>query len=97
MSTKDAGDFFDEQLLDPEYAVEYLKASVEEEDPRHIVLALGKLMQAHGGPNSLAPLCGINRQHLYKIMNGDNLPKLDTLIAICRAMKISLSFEVESA
>ena len=91
MPTKDRTEFLHEQLLDPEFAAEYMKAVLEDHDhPTEILLALKNIVQAYGGPNKIAEVCGIDRSHLYKLFRGENLPRVDTFIAICRAVNLDI-------
>ena len=91
MPSKDGKEFLYEQLKDPDFAAEYMRAVLEDyDDPKEIIFALKDIVQAYGGPNQVSAECGIDRSHLYKLFRGENLPRIDTFINICRAVKLDV-------
>jgi probable addiction module antidote protein len=80
---------------DPEFAAEYLKAALEDEDePRVLLLALRHLAQARGIAR-VAKTAGIERESLYRALSAKGNPRLSTLVAVTKA--IGLRLTVESA
>lgn len=53
-----------EQLRDLEFAREYLKAALEEKDPRIFLLALRRVAKSQGGISHLADEAELNRETL---------------------------------
>jgi probable addiction module antidote protein len=77
---------------DPDFAAEYLKAALEDEDePRVLLIALRHLAQAQG----IAKVAGIERESLYRALSEHGNPRLATLVAVTKA--IGLRLTVESA
>jgi probable addiction module antidote protein len=80
---------------DPDFAAEYLKAALEDEDePRVLLIALRHLAQARGVAK-VARAAGIERESLYRALSENGNPRLSTLVAVTRA--IGLRLTVESA
>jgi probable addiction module antidote protein len=77
---------------DPEFAAEYLKAALEDTDePKVLLIALRQLAEAKGGMAKVAKAAGIERESLYRALSTRGNPRLSTLIAIIRAMGLSLT------
>ena len=83
-----------EQLRqDPEFAAEYLKAAMEDsEEPRVLLIALRHLAQARGIAK-VAKKAGIERESLYRVLSSRGNPRLSTLIAVIKALGLSLTVE----
>ncbi len=65
---------------DPDFAAEYLKAALEEEDePRVLLIALRHLAQAQGIAK-VAKAAGIERESLYRALSVKGNPRLSTLV-----------------
>jgi len=80
---------------DPKFAVEYLRAALEEEDePRVLLIALRHLAQVQGIAK-VAKAAGIERESLYRALSAQGNPRLSTLFAVTKA--IGLRLTVESA
>src|ERR1700739_3857594 len=78
---------------DPSFAVEYLKAALEDEDePRVLLIALRHLAQAQGIAN-VAKAAGIERESLYRALSARGNPRLSTLVAVTRAIGLKLRVE----
>jgi probable addiction module antidote protein len=79
---------------DKELADEFLKASVEEYsenvDKEELLLALRHLAEANGF-SKLAKESGLTRDVFYKSLAPKGNPKLDTLMAILRALKYTIT------
>jgi len=77
---------------DPEFAAEYLKAALEETDePKVLLIALRQLAEAKGGMAKIAKAAGIERESLYRALSARGNPRLSTLLAVIRAMGLSLT------
>lgn len=78
---------------DPEFAAEYLKAAMEDSDePRVLLIALRQLAQAHGMAR-IARKAHIERESLYRALSPDGNPRFSTIVAITRALGLSLTVE----
>ncbi len=82
-----------ESLKDPEQALEYLKAALEESDmPEVFLLALRNVAQARG-IRQLAEETDLNRESLYRALSGKGNPELSSLWKILNALGLKLSVE----
>ncbi|MGH9522175.1 MAG: addiction module antidote protein [Terriglobales bacterium] len=78
---------------DPEFAVEYLRAALEdEEEPRVLLIALRHIAEAHGIAK-VAKAAGIERESLYRALSPKGNPRLSTLLAVAKAMGLKLTVE----
>ena len=78
---------------DPEFAAEYLKAALEDEDePRVLLIALRHLAEAQGIAR-VAKAAGIERESLYRALSAHGNPRLSTLVAVTRAIGLKLTVE----
>ncbi len=78
---------------DPDFAVEYLKAAMEDDDePRVLLLALRHVAQAQGIAR-IAKAAGIERESLYRALSAHGNPRLSTLVAVARAIGLKLTVE----
>lgn len=78
---------------DPGFAVEYLKAALEEDDePRVLLVALRHLAQAQGIAK-VAKAAGIERESLYRALSARGNPRWSTLVAVTRAIGLRLTVE----
>jgi len=78
---------------DPDFAVEYLKAALEDEDePRVLLIALRHLAQAQGIAK-VAKAAGIERESLYRALSVHGNPRLSTLVAVTKAIGLRLTVE----
>jgi len=80
---------------DRAFAVEYLKAALEELDnPHHRavgLLALRDVAEAYGGLANVAQEAGITREALYRALSPSGNPTLKTLLAVLHAVGMRLS------
>ncbi len=75
----------------PKFAAEYLKAALDDtNDPKVLLVALRHLAEAHGVAK-IAKAAGIERESLYRALSPRGNPRLSTLVAVTKAMGISLS------
>src|SRR5438132_12879907 len=78
---------------DPDFAAEYLKAALEDEDePRVLLVALRHLAQAQGIAK-VAKAAGIERESLYRALSAHGNPRLSTLVAVTKAIGLRLTVE----
>jgi len=78
---------------DPDFAAEYLRAALEDEDePRVLLLALRHLAQAQGIAK-VAKAAGIERESLYRALSARGNPRLSTLVAVTKAIGLRLTVE----
>lgn len=88
-----------ERLKDPEEAIGYLKACLEETDmPDLFLAALRDIAEAKGmGMSQLAQDTNLNRENLYKILSKQGNPELGNLYVILDALGFKLSVELKEA
>jgi probable addiction module antidote protein len=81
---------------DPEFAAEYLKAALEDEDePRVLLVALRHLAQAQGIAK-VAKAAGVERESLYRALSERGNPRLSTVFAVTKAVGLRLTVETAS-
>jgi|SRR5436309_13021681 len=78
---------------DPEQAILYLQAAMEEtskaNDPGIFQVAMKDVVEAHGSITAFARKTGLNRQHLYRIMSPTGNPSFSSLWRMLRALGVS--------
>ena len=78
---------------DPEFAAEYLKAALEDEnEPQVLLIALRHVAQARGIAK-VAKAAGVERESLYRALSVRGNPRLSTLVAITKAIGLRLTVE----
>ena len=76
----------------PEFAASYLAAAMEETDePGVLLIALRQVAEARGGMAKIAKDAGIQRESLYRALSKRGNPRLTTLLAVIRAMGMTLT------
>ena len=79
---------------DPEFAIEYLKAALEDTDePKVLLIALRRITEARGGFAKVAKAAGIERESLHRALSARGNPRLSTLVAVTRAIGLKLTVE----
>jgi probable addiction module antidote protein len=79
---------------DPEFAVEYLKAAMEDVDePTVLLIALRQIAEANGGIARVAKEAGIERESLYRALSSKGNPRFSTLVAVTKAIGLKLTVE----
>ena len=78
---------------DPEFAAEYLRAALEEDDEPAVLLALRHIAEARGGIAKVAKAAGIERESLYRALSRRGNPRLSTLAAVTKAVGLKLTLE----
>lgn len=83
-------------LQDPQEALAYLNAALEDEDQRVFLLALKDVLEARNDNlTELAEEAKLNRQNLYRILSERGNPKLTSLKSLfdVLGLQIQLSFK----
>jgi len=76
------------------FAAEYLKAAMEDTDePAVLLVALRQVAEARGGIAKVAKAAGIERESLYRALSPRGNPRFSTLVAVTRAMGLTLTVE----
>ncbi|MEI6790783.1 MAG: addiction module antidote protein [Myxococcaceae bacterium] len=81
-----------ERLKDSEYAAEYIKAALEEDDPKVFLMALRNVADAQGIAQ-LAQKSHLSRENLYTTLSVRGNPRLSSLYAIMNALGLHLSVQ----
>ncbi|MBE0494256.1 MAG: putative addiction module antidote protein [Thiomicrospira sp.] len=71
----------------------YLSAFLEEGGINGLLDGLRLLVQQKGMTET-AQLSGLNRQHLYRVLNGETKPKFETLDKLLHALGFKMAVEV---
>jgi|WetSurMetagenome_2_1015567.scaffolds.fasta_scaffold944642_1 probable addiction module antidote protein len=84
-----------EQLRkDVKFREEYIKQTLEEDDPQSLILCLRRLVNAVGGVGLVAKETGFNRTQLYRTLSEHGRPEYLTLNKILSFL--GMHFTVES-
>ena len=79
---------------DPDFAAEYLKAALEENNqPSVLLIALRRIAEARGGIAKVAKAAGVERESLYRALSMRGNPRLSTLVAVTKAVGLRLTVE----
>lgn len=76
-----------------EFAAEYLRAGLEEDDPRVLLIVLRQTAESKGGIAKVAKAAGIERESLYRALSAKGNPRLSTLVAVTKAIGLKLTVE----
>lgn len=82
----DAADYLDSD----EMIMEYLNISVEDDDPRMLMLAIANVARARG-MTEVAAKAGLGRESLYKSLSGARKPRFDTVRAVLAALGLGIA------
>lgn len=83
-----------ELRANPAFAVEYLRAALEDDDePSVLLIALRRIAEARGGIAKVAKAAGIERESLYRALSAHGNPRLSTLVAVTKAVGLKLTVE----
>lgn len=81
----------------PEFAASYLAAAMEDTDePGVLLIALRQIAEARGGMAKIAKDAGMQRESLYRALSRRGNPRLTTLLAVIRAMGMTLTVAAKS-
>ncbi len=84
------------RLTDPDYAVGYLNAALEDEDQRVFLLALRDVAEARG-LSQVARDAQLNRENLYRMLSQNGNPQLSSLTALLRSIGLRLAIQPDQA
>ena len=80
------------------FAAEYLKAAMEDtEEPQVLLVALRHIAEARGGIATIAKAAGIERESLYRALSPRGNPRFSTLVAVTKAMGLTLTVKTFQA
>jgi probable addiction module antidote protein len=82
-----------ESLRNPDEAIQYLNACLEDGDPHVFLLALRDVADAHGGIRALSRTANLNRESLYRMLSKSGNPSLDSLSAVLNACGMRLAVQ----
>jgi probable addiction module antidote protein len=83
-----------DDLQDPEEAVAYLNAALEDGDQEVFLLALRDVADARG-LSQVARQASLNRENLYRILSQRGNPRLASLRALLDSLGLKLAVEVK--
>lgn len=87
-----------QKLKNPEFAMEYLNASLEDSEDgadERFLMALRHVAKAHG-MSSIAEKSGMARQAMYRALSENGNPELSSLKAVLDALGLRLAVEKKS-
>jgi probable addiction module antidote protein len=87
---------FSKQLKDVEFAVEYLNASLEDNDAgsdERFLMALRQVAQAQGGMTEIATKSGMARPALYRALSENGNPEFLMLKNLLDSLGLKLAIE----
>jgi probable addiction module antidote protein len=79
-----------DHLLGEDELSQYLTDAYEDDDPAVFVVALGHAIK-HKGVAQIAEATGLNRESLYKVINGQVQPKWNTIHRLMHALGVHIS------
>jgi probable addiction module antidote protein len=82
----------DKRLKTPEYAIAYLNAILDENDPDLLLLGLRDVARAYGF-TQIAESTGLNRESLYKALSKGKNPRIGTVMDVLSAMGCRIRLE----
>jgi len=82
-----------EALKDPNEAVEYLNAALEDGEPEVFLLALRDVVDSYGGMGKLAASTSLNRENLYRMLSTKGNPEFFSLSTVLDAIGFRLAVE----
>jgi len=92
MGLKDFNETFRSELGDQLYSAELLTDCLNEETVDTFLVGLLELVKQRGGMTWLAKETGLNRESLYKTLAVGANPEFRTIVAILKAVNISMNF-----
>lgn len=78
-------------LQDPDDAVEYLNAALDDDEPEVFLLALKDVVDSYGGMSKLATSTSLNMENLYRMSSSKGNPELKSLRTLLLAMGMQLT------
>ncbi len=92
--TRSYREYLLKRLQDPEEAVAYLNAALEDEDPRVFLLALRNVADALGGMSLLAKETHLSRGTLYRTLSTEGNPRFSSLMSVLEAVGMTISIDM---
>jgi probable addiction module antidote protein len=83
------------RIKDPEKALGYLRACLEDGDERVFLIALKDVADAHGGLTKFSRVAGLTREHLYRMLSRKGNPSLSSLASLLGALGFRLSIDLK--
>ncbi|HTA17495.1 MAG TPA: hypothetical protein VK786_07095 [bacterium] len=80
------GHYLNEELKDPKFAVEYLRASLRDGDQEDFARAVRDVVQARGNVKSFAVSAGVTRKTVHKMLSGKGDLTFNSLSRILGAL-----------
>ncbi|MCC7405540.1 MAG: putative addiction module antidote protein [Bdellovibrionales bacterium] len=80
------------QLLDTDFAAEYLAQAIAEGDRKFLADAMAKVIQAHGATR-VADETGIARQAIYRMLSIDGNPSFKNVHKLLDAIGLELTIK----
>ncbi|TMN96877.1 addiction module antidote protein [Pseudoalteromonas sp. S558] len=71
----------------------FLEDCLADDDPNTFIEALGLLVKKHG-VSDIAKATGLNRESLYKAVNGKTKPRWETIFKVTKALNFRLTTQV---
>jgi probable addiction module antidote protein len=84
-------------LKDPNEAIEYLNAALEEKEPEVFLLALRDVVDSYGGISKLAASTLLNRENLYRMLSTKGNPEFFSLLNILNTLGFRLAVQPQEA
>ena len=82
------------RLADPEYAIGYLNAALEDGDQQVFLLALRDVAEARG-LSQVAREAQLNRENLYRMLSPTGNPQLSSLSSLLHSIGLRLAIQAE--
>jgi len=82
----------DKRLKSPDYAIAYLNAILDENDPDLLLLGLRDVARAYGF-TYIAQSTGLNRESLYKALSKGRNPRIGTVMDVLSAIGCRIRLE----
>lgn len=97
MPTKSYEELLLEELRDPDLAAEYLTATLNKRSLSSVKSALKKVVEAHGGAETIQEIAGLSAQELEQLFGSESDLTLRPLLALLSALGMSVCFLPEEA
>ena len=88
-------DYLIQTLKDPQEAVGYLNAVLEDWDKKMFLIALRNVAEAHGGMVRLSKKTKMSRSNLYKMLSKNGHPEIQSLHKVLEAFGFSLAVSIK--
>lgn len=82
-------------LRNPQEAMAYLNAALEEGEPELFLIALRNVVEAYGGFLRLANKTKLNRENLYRMLSKKGNPGIYSLNAILNELGLKMAVQIE--